>query len=94
MFKIHSSRYDGEVEACFVCDICDERFLTNLELTGHAEKHHRDTGSIQCKFFDECLQCKTELMRHNKEEYSNSGIILLELVCLGIRPVGSDILSQ
>ena len=30
MFEIHSSRYDGEGEACFACDICDDRLITNL----------------------------------------------------------------
>ena len=59
MYEIHTSRYDGEVDAevdaCFVCDICDDRFITNLELTRHAEKHHRDTGSTQCNFCDEYL---------------------------------------
>ena len=67
MYEIHSSRYEGEGEVCFVCDICNDRFVTNLELSGHAEKHHREAGSIKCKFCDECHQSKTELMRHNKQ---------------------------
>ena len=68
MFEIHSSRYEreGEVETCFVCDFCDDKFITNLELDGHTEKHHKDTGRIQCKFCEEYLQSKAELMRHYK----------------------------
>ena len=72
MFEIHSSRYDGEGEACFACDICDDRLITNLELTRHTEKHHRDTGSTLCKFCDTYFQSKTELMRHYKQVHSET----------------------
>ena len=44
MFEIHYSRYEGDGEVDFVCDICVDRFMTNLELVGHAQKHNRKQG--------------------------------------------------
>ena len=38
MYEIHSSRYEGEGGVGFDCDICDDRFMTNLELIGHTLK--------------------------------------------------------
>ena len=54
MFKIHSSRYEGEGEVSFACEICNDRFLSNIELKEHGEKHHRDSRNLKCKFCDEC----------------------------------------
>ena len=67
MFKIHSSRYEGEGEVSFACEICNDRFLSNIELKEHGEKHHRDSRNLKCKFCDACYQNKKELMWHNKE---------------------------
>ena len=69
MFEIHSSRYEGGGEDTFACEICNDKFISDLELIEHGEKHHRDLRDIKCKFCDECFQSKTELMRHNKEQH-------------------------
>ena len=42
MFEIHFSRYEGEGEDSFVCEICIDKFISNIELTEHGEKHHKD----------------------------------------------------
>ena len=67
MYEIHSSRYEGEGEVSLFCEICNDRFTTNLELTAHGEKHHRESISIQYKFCDEAYTNKRDLMMHNKQ---------------------------
>ena len=79
MFEIHSSRFEGEGGACFVCDICNDGFITNLELNGHAQKHHskpESTDSLQsdsrpCNFCDKNFAKHGDLMMHKKNKHGD-----------------------
>ena len=73
MYKIHSSRYEGESEVFFVCVICNEGFITNLELTAHAQKHHRELpiNSVGCNFCEEKFIEHGDLMSHKKKKHGN-----------------------
>ena len=78
MFEIHSSRYDAEAEDGFTCDICADRFMNNLDLNGHNQKHHRDSGckdSIQsCDFCAESFPSEDILTEHITKNHMNEAI--------------------
>jgi hypothetical protein len=79
MYEIHSSRYEGEGEDCFVCEICNDRFISSLELTAHAQKHHGELGSkdsmesnsLACNFCEEKFVKHGDLMSHKKKKHGN-----------------------
>lgn len=75
MFEFHCSRYESEDVESFVCEICDDRFITQPELTGHNEKHHtviNNSEYIQCDLCEEKFQSKPEIMRHKKHVHANT----------------------
>ena len=71
MYEFHCSRYEGESELSFVCEICNDGFKTDLELTAHAQKHHRELPiySVGCNFCEEKFIEHGELMKHKKMKH-------------------------
>jgi hypothetical protein len=76
MFEIHSSRYEGEGELSLFCQICNDRFTTNHELTAHGEKHHGSRSThipneidFVCNFCEKIFLTKKVLMVHKKKEH-------------------------
>ena len=78
MYEFHSSRYEGEREVCFECNICNDSFITELELTAHIQKHHSELGSndsihtdsLACNFCEEKFIKHGDLMSHKKKMHS------------------------